>query len=93
MGTINSLPGPHPLSQGSDRSGPSYAGTNGTLRQKAVRLLVTILDLLVRWQKSREDQIALRTMDERLLRDIGLDQAQAHSIADRIAKDPFKQHQ
>lgn len=92
MGTIHTLPGSHPLSKGSDRSGPSHAGFFGSLRHNAVRLIAVVAKALVQWQRNHEDRIALKTMDTRLLRDIGVSRGDADAIADRIAERPFHRH-
>lgn len=92
MGTIHTLPGSHPLSKGSDRSGPSHAGFFGSLRHNAVRLLTLVWKAMVQWQRNQEERIALKTMDDRILRDIGLNRGDTDAIAQRLRDRPFHRH-
>lgn len=66
----------------------SFSGfRRGHERPQPRSLLLAVIGLLMRWQERAEERYALAELDDRLLRDIGLDRI----AAAREARKPFWQ--
>ncbi|MDW3207061.1 MAG: DUF1127 domain-containing protein [Alphaproteobacteria bacterium] len=83
MGTIRLSPGSIGFSKGSDRSGQIGAGFRKTIDRVTVGAFHLIWNFLVDYQRRYETRHRLRNMDDRQLRDIGLNRREADRMADR----------
>lgn len=63
---------------------PSLSGYGKRLQRHAIELAHRFLATLYRWDGAYRESLKLREMDDRLLKDIGLDRQQAQREAEKL---------